>query len=328
MPLPTDPAVRETSIVLADVLRDIAVESNGHQPGVRPAHGKGVLVDGFFIPTKEAKALSKAKHFQVDSTHVTVRFSNASSDPAIRDTNPNSNPQGFAIRFNNTMKPIRRHTDIIAHSVDGFVGSTGQEVLDFFNAIKNNTLAEHLANAPKAKAFVEMPKPTPASFATAKYYALNAFMFINHDEKETFIRYRLVPEAGEEYLTDEEVQAKDPHFLYDELYERLEQQPIKFKLVAQIAEPGDVTDDCLAKWPEDRKEVTLGTIQLEFASSFQQEQQKRIIFDPIPRIDGIETSEDPLLEIRAGVYLTSGLRRRAEGNMKYYNHFMAIPPPT
>ncbi len=39
-------------------------------------------------------------------------------------------------------------------------------------------------------------------------------------------------------------------------------------------------------------------------------QQKQIIFDPIPRIDGIEASSDPLLELRASIYLLSGRRRR------------------
>ena len=41
-----------------------------------------------------------------------------------------------------------------------------------------------------------------------------------------------------------------------------------------------------------------------------QDQQQRIIFEPIPRVDGIEASDDPLLELRAAVYLLSGRRRR------------------
>jgi catalase len=40
-------------------------------------------------------------------------------------------------------------------------------------------------------------------------------------------------------------------------------------------------------------------------------EQKKIIFDPIPRVDGIEPSDDPLLELRAAIYLISGRRRRA-----------------
>jgi catalase len=40
-------------------------------------------------------------------------------------------------------------------------------------------------------------------------------------------------------------------------------------------------------------------------------EQKQIIFDPIPRLDGIEPSDDPLLELRAAIYLISGRRRRS-----------------
>jgi catalase len=40
-------------------------------------------------------------------------------------------------------------------------------------------------------------------------------------------------------------------------------------------------------------------------------EQQHIIFDPIPRVDGIEASADPLFEPRANIYLMSGRRRRA-----------------
>ena len=39
-------------------------------------------------------------------------------------------------------------------------------------------------------------------------------------------------------------------------------------------------------------------------------EQKHVIFDPIPRLAGIEPSDDPLLELRAAVYLISGRKRR------------------
>ena len=39
--------------------------------------------------------------------------------------------------------------------------------------------------------------------------------------------------------------------------------------------------------------------------------RKQIVFDPIPRVDGIDTSGDPLSEVRSEIYLLSGRRRRA-----------------
>ena len=64
-------------------------------------------------------------------------------------------------------------------------------------------------------------------------------------------------------------------------------------------------------WPEDRELLELGTLELTTIMPDSMAQQKQIIFDPIPRIDGIEPSADPLLELRAAIYLLSGRRRRA-----------------
>lgn len=66
-------------------------------------------------------------------------------------------------------------------------------------------------------------------------------------------------------------------------------------------------------WPEDRQVLELGTVQIEETLGEEESlvQQKHIIFDPIPRIEGVEPSDDPLLEVRANVYLISGQQRRS-----------------
>jgi len=69
-------------------------------------------------------------------------------------------------------------------------------------------------------------------------------------------------------------------------------------------------DDATIHWPADRPVVELGTITLTSLVEDNAAEQKQIIFDPIPRVDGIEPSDDPLLELRAAIYLISGRRRR------------------
>jgi catalase len=81
--------------------------------------------------------------------------------------------------------------------------------------------------------------------------------------------------------------------------------------MVQLANVGDVVDDATIHWPEDRKVVELGTLTLTAPVADDAQEQKQIIFDPIPRVDGIEPSDDPLLELRAAIYLISGRRRRA-----------------
>jgi catalase len=81
--------------------------------------------------------------------------------------------------------------------------------------------------------------------------------------------------------------------------------------MVQIANDGDVVDDATIHWPEDRKVLELGTLTLTAPVADTAREQKQIIFDPIPRVDGIEPSDDPLLELRAAIYLISGRRRRS-----------------
>ena len=163
---------------------------------------------------------------------------------------------------------------------------------------------------PAALAYIQTPKPSPASFAQEAYFGVTAMRFINQDGTAHFGRYRIAPQAGVQHLDDAAAQAKDPNYLLEELAQRVAAGPIGFDIRVQIADERDIVDDATIHWPEDRQVIPFGTISLTAAVPDQEHQQKQIIFDPIPRVDGIEPSDDPLLELRAAVYLLSGRRRR------------------
>jgi catalase len=80
-----------------------------------------------------------------------------------------------------------------------------------------------------------------------------------------------------------------------------------------LAEDGDTIDDATVRWPEERLQIAFGEISLQEITPSNASEQRQIIFDPIPRVEGIEASADPLFEPRANVYLMSGRRRRAAG---------------
>ena len=111
--------------------------------------------------------------------------------------------------------------------------------------------------------------------------------------------------------------AKGPDYLFNELNKRLAKGPIKFKITVQVAEDGDVVNDAIVHWPAERKVVELGTVALTSRVANQVHEQEHIIFDPIPRLDGIEPSDDPLLELRAAVCLISGRRRRTAPSSEF-----------
>ena len=312
MPLPSD----ERIVALATDLLQQFDQIFGVHPGFRPAHAKGLLLTGVFTPSAEAQSLTRAPHVLRASTPVTARFSNSTGLPQLPDNVPDANPHGLAIRFN---LAEHVHTDIVSHSTDGFPVRDGNQFLEFLRALAASgpdvpspkPVEQFLGSHPAALAFVQTPKPFPSSLARESYYGVTAFAFTNGEGQTKFGRYRILPELGNDFLTEEQVaQIKENHH-YDELAERIAKGPVRFRIVVQIADAEDTVDDATIHWPESRKLVELGTVELNEVVPDTLAQQKHIIFDPIPRVDGIEPSADPLLELRAAVYLLSGRRRRA-----------------
>jgi catalase len=78
-----------------------------------------------------------------------------------------------------------------------------------------------------------------------------------------------------------------------------------------MAERGDDVADASVPWPGSRVEIPFGTLTLTARVDDQEPERRKIIFDPVPRVDGIDTSGDPLTEVRSDLYLLSGRRKRA-----------------
>jgi catalase len=314
MPLTTDERLLALS---GEVIETFDKANGGVHSGFRPAHAKGILLRGMFTPSPEAASLTRALHLHRNSTPVTVRFSDFAGIPSVADNDPQgAGPRGFAVRFH---LAEHVHTDIIGHSVDSFPARTAEGLVEFLNALiatdfagpHPNAIEQFLAAHPAAMTFVQIPKPIPTSFARESFFAVSAFKFTNADGISHYGRYRVLPLAGNEYLDEAEAAARSPNFLFDEIKERVAKEPVRFRVVMQLAEDGDTTDDATVRWPEKRPQVPFGEISLQEIAANNAGDQQHIIFDPIPRVDGIEPSADPLFEARANIYLMSGRRRRA-----------------
>jgi catalase len=314
MPLSSDERLNDLS------RRTIAMfdrAAGGIHAGFRPAHAKGLLLTGEFVPAADARSLTRAAHVQRPSTPVSVRLSNFAGIPTIPDNAPDgAGPRGCAIRFH---LAEHEHTDIVAHSTDAFPARTVEEFLEFLAAVlatdpagpHPNAIERYLGEHPAALAFVQAPKPIPRSFANESFYAVSAFAFTDASGGRRHGRYRILPVAGSGYLAAASAAQQTANFLFDEIAARVGREPVRYRIVVQLAEPGDVVDDATVRWPETRTLVPFGEIALTAVAPDNASAQRRIIFDPIPRIDGIEATGDPLFEPRANVYLMSGRRRRA-----------------
>lgn len=381
MPLPSDDTLLKVSEDLVAQFQTLF----GKHPGLRPAHARGLLLTGYFIPSTQASSLSSAPHFAVPTTTdstashtaghtapvpVTVRFSSSTGCPAISDIAPDANPRGIAIRFHlgNDSRGRRTHTDIIAHSTPSFPTRTGAEFLEMLRAVEASKpveggaeekkgpspIEQFIGSHPSALAFVTTPKPSPTSFASENYHSVNAYKFINDEGVVTYGRYLIESIGGVENVPESELSNEGENYLYDELKERIRADKratlggaggaggggVEFIVHVQVADEsqGDVTDDGTKVWPsgDSRKTVDLGRVilsdivgeeegapahdavegEVPGVNAKNAEEQRNIIFDPIPRVKGIEPSDDPLLEVRAAVYLISGTQRRAAGPAK------------
>ena len=309
------PTGRITNPTLAQKILDSFDQQSGVHAGYRPAHAKGLMCSGSFTPSPEAAKLTRAPHANRPSTPVTVRYSDSTGLPNIPDNDPaRSGPRGMAIRFH---LDEHVHTDIIAHSTNGFPVRTGEEFLELmhaataFGAGRPEVLGAFLASHPNAKRFIETPKPIPVSFAREAFFAVTSFKFINGDGLGRHGRFRIRPAAGTDYLSNQQAAAKSGNFLFEEIGPRLAKEPVKLGVFVQMAEAGDDVTDASVPWPDSRKEIPFGTITLTARVDDQEPERRKIIFDPLPRIEGIDPSGDPLTEVRSDVYLLSGRRRRS-----------------
>ena len=158
-----------------------------------------------------------------------------------------------------------------------------------------------------------MQKPVPASYAQSLYHAIHAFRFIAADGTSCFGRYRWVPEAGEAYLNPDQSAKLDPNFLQAELKSRVAKGPASFRLMLQIGDPTDPTNDATVIWPAERRQVELGRLQIETVSPTSAADERQLIFDPLKVTDGIEVTDDPIPAARSAAY-TFSYEWRTKGN--------------
>jgi len=158
--------------------------------------------------------------------------------------------------------------------------------------------------APRARATAR----TPVSFADEEYHGINAFVFINDRGERRAVRYIMSPEKLV-HLNAAEAAKMAPDFLVDELPARLARAPVTFRLRAQLASPSDVTKDPSQPWPDSDEIVELGVLTIDKPAADSVDAQKELLFLPGQLTEGIEISDDPMIETRNGAYAVSFSRR-------------------
>lgn len=285
-----------------------AINDRYGRHAARALHAKGTVCRGTFTATPAAGALTRAAHMSGAAVDATVRFSNGSGDPRSADND--LDVRGMAVKFH---LPDGSETDISAQTAERFPVRTPDAFIALVRANDAGRarlwrlplfFATHPGALRALRAGAGALKP-PASYATRRYHAIHAFRWVGSDGGERWVRYRWLPEAGNETVSMHEARRLGSDYLQDELVERLTRDPIRFALEVQIAADGDDPHDPRVLWPDERERIAVGTLEVKGVEPG----VDGGVFDPVRVTDGIELSDDPILNYRPRAYAVSAERR-------------------
>jgi catalase len=292
---------------------DAAQAAFGRHPGSRALHAKGILCTGTFTATDEARSLTTAAHMQGEPVRATFRFSNASGNPRSPDFAPDL--RGLAIKF---YLGDGSRTDLVSVTAPVFATRTPEVFVELLMAQGSGTaallkmpvlLARHPWLLSRLVKDLPVMRP-PASYGLLRYYGQHAFRWVDAGGVERFVRYTLVPGAGEEpHIGLRAARRRGRDYLQEDLLRRMAAGPVALTLEVQIAEPGDPVDDPSREWPASRRRVTVGAFEITGPETEREQGADVLVFDPARVTPGIELSDDPVLRFRSPAYRESVARR-------------------
>jgi catalase len=290
----------------------------GVHPGERRNHIKGTCAAGTFVGSAAARPYTRSALFSGEPVPVIARFSLPGGDPHAPDTA--RTPRGLALQFA-LADGSRQHMTMLSTPVFGSASPR-----TFLNEIvakqprretgtpdRDRIAAFHAAH-PDSRGqaeFLERHNPPP-SWANSNYFGIHTFKFVDREAATTLVRWRFVPRDGAAALNDAQLSSGRPHFLETNLIERVRRGPIHWDMIVTIGEAGDSETDPTKLWPEGRHEINAGTLTIVSAQAQKGAPCESINFDPLVMSDGIQPTDDPVLQFRSPAYGISFGKRLSE----------------
>lgn len=300
--------------------------------GFRRAHAKGICVSGEFESNGALSAYSTAHVFQSTSTAFIGRFSTAGNNPLAPDLKApvRSLALGFAVPSDKQDVSSKRQQWRLAMNTPLVMAVSTPE--DFYEQLVSLSpdpktgkrdpakIKAFFAAHPESKDFNNWRASyTPThSFAAETYNSINAFYLIDDKGQKHAVRWQAVPKVENDSI----VSAAESHHndaLQLDLINHLKVDPIKFDLIFTFANSEDDENDPAIAWPDNRKTINAGTINIVSSQAQGDGACDGIRFDPLILPRGIEATEDPILNARSGAYAESYRRRARERFVDQFN---------
>lgn len=308
--IPAAGAATASPAAIVDALKAVA----GDPPLARASFAKGRCVRGSYTPAERAGEVTRSLSFTQPS-RVLARFSVGGGNPKVADTNK-AVLRGLSFKLGEGSSS----SDILVENAPVHFAKSLDQMLAFLKARAPG--AGGAPDAERIKAFSEAhpetlnqakfvaARPLPGSFAGTTYWGVHAFPATNTAGQTRFVKFKVVPLAGEVTLSDSEAASKAPDFLTRDLEVRIGAGGIRFDVMALLDRPGDPTMDATIRWPQEdeRQAVRLGTLLIEaFAVD---EACDGTIFNPGNLAEGIGYPPDEMFAARTTAYAISLSKRQ------------------
>jgi catalase len=298
--------------ITPDKMVDTFTPPPGAPLGHRKTHAKGICFTGIFEANGAGSALSQAQVFARGQYPALGRFNLATPDPNAPDAAVRV--RGFGLRIST---PDGQEWRTAMLDAPFFAVSTPQAFyeLQLASANKDPNAMKTFAGAhPELEAFGAWAKSAPwtGSYAEERFNSLNSFIFVDNAGAEHAVRWSLVPAAQPVSVSPDDLAKRGPDFLEQEISERVRGGPQRWTMMVIVANPGDPTADPTKAWPEDRRNIEVGTLTVLEIEPEADGPCRDINFDPTVLPTGMRTSDDPFPAARSSAYAKSYDRRTAE----------------
>ncbi|MBO0603407.1 catalase [Sporosarcina sp. E16_3] len=294
----------------------------------RPVHAKGFGAFGYFETVYSMANYTKLSFLQNPGQRVpvTVRFSLAVSNKGTPDTS--RNVRGFSTKFY-TEEGI---FDLVFNHIPVFLVRDAIRFPEAVQALSPSPVTNlmdperfwsFVARAPESTHFVVRlfsDAGTVKSFRHMPGYGVNTYVWRNGEGVRSYVKYHWIPEAGEQYIDSQEAarwNGENPDIAGKDLHDALAKgEPVVYGLYVQLMNPSDETilsydpmDDTKV-WDEQQYPLRpVGRLRLNRNPDNYLEQVEKLAFSPSNLLDGVELSDDKMLQGRANIYSDSQRRR-------------------
>ena len=298
----------------------------------RIVHARGSGAHGYFQVYKPMTEYTSAKFLQDSGkkTPVFVRFSTVAgfrgSADTVRDV------RGFAVKFYTE----DGNYDLVGNNIPIFFIQDAIKFPDFVHAVKpeqdnqipqastaHDTLWDFVSCHPETAHMMMWAlsdRAIPRSYRMMQGFGVNTFRFVNAKGKGRFVKFHWRPLLGIHSLVWDETQkiaGKDPDFNRRDLWEAIEtgEYP-EYEFGVQILEEEDEFKfdfdilDPTKVWPEEDVPVKwIGKMTLNRNPDNFFAETEQVAFCPGNVVQGIDFSNDPLLQGRLFSYIDTQLIR-------------------